>query len=162
MFYAPIATQVRAPEAFPSDAAFRAKLQLLEALGDAFLLTLVPYAEVSRGELSAAITGQLPEPLRAWCPGCKVHHVPEGLFRLIGVHGAFVITRRGKESTYVRADKVLGKRRKPSATKARAELLRRYLRCFGPTTAPDFAAWVGIVAAKRRRTGRRSQMTSLK
>ena len=54
MFYAPISTQVRAPEAFPSDAAFRAKLQLLEALGDAFLLTLVPYAEVSRGELSAA------------------------------------------------------------------------------------------------------------
>ena len=101
-----------------------------------------------RGELSAAITEQLPKPLRAWCPGCKVHHVPETLFRLIGVHGAFVITRQGKESIYERADKVLGRRKKLSATSARAELLRRYLHCFGPSTSADFAAWVGIAASE--------------
>ena len=103
---------------------------------------------LTRGELSAAVTKELPKPLRAWCPGCKVHHVPEMLFRLIGVHGEYVITREGKGSTYVRADKVLGKRAKANATKARAELLRRYLRCFGPTTAADFAAWVGIAASE--------------
>jgi hypothetical protein len=103
---------------------------------------------LSRGELSAAITEQLPKPLRAWCPGCKVHHVPEMLFRLVGVHGAFVITRQGKQSTYERADKVLGKRAKLSPAKARAELLRRYLRCFGPSTTASFGAWVGIVASE--------------
>ncbi len=105
---------------------------------------------LTRGELSAAITQKLPEPLTAWCPGCKVHHVPETLFRLVGVHGAFVISRQGKQSTYVRADRVLGKRRKSNATKVRAELLRRYMRCFGPSTAADFGAWVGIPASEAK------------
>lgn len=30
---------------------------------------------------------------------------------------------------------------------ARGELLRRYLRCYGPSTRGDFAAWVGVRAA---------------
>jgi hypothetical protein len=103
---------------------------------------------LTRGELSAAVTKELPKPLRAWCPGCKANHVPEMLFRLIGVHGEYVITREGKASTYIRSDKLLGKSQKANPLKARAELLRRYLRCFGPTTAADFGAWVGVAASE--------------
>src|SRR6185295_16008727 len=33
-------------------------------------------------------------------------------------------------------------------SRPRAELLRRFLRCFGPSTAADFAAWVGIATAE--------------
>jgi hypothetical protein len=101
-----------------------------------------------RGELSGAITRQLPKRLQAWCEPCKIHHVPEMLFRLVGVRGEYIITRQGQGSTYVRSDTVLGKQSKAHAEDARAELLRRYLRCYGPTTATDFAAWVGIASSE--------------
>lgn len=105
---------------------------------------------LSRGDLSAAITRQLPRSLQAWCEPCKAHHVPEMLFRLIGLRGEFVIRRDGKTSAYVRTDQVLGKRTTMNQDAARRELLRRYLRCFGPSTAADFAAWVGITASEAR------------
>ena len=35
----------------------------------------------------------------------------------------------------------------PDAPAARAELLRRYLRCYGPSTRGNFAAWLGLTAA---------------
>ena len=34
----------------------------------------------------------------------------------------------------------------PDAPAARAELLRRYLRCYGPSTPGNFAAWLGLAA----------------
>jgi hypothetical protein len=105
---------------------------------------------LTRGELSAAITQQLPKPLRAWCEPCKAHHVPEMLFRMAGVHGELVIERDGKSNTYVRADRALRKRPKDDPKKARAELLRRYMRCFGPSTSADSGAWIGIAAAEAR------------
>lgn len=56
--------------------------------------------------------------------------------------------RTGNKAPFVLVDEWLGH---PIAEigpdLARAELLRRYLRCYGPSTRGDFAAWVGIHAA---------------
>ena len=107
---------------------------------------------LARGTLSEGMTRRLPEALGPWCRACRSHHVGESLFRLVGVRGVFVISRRGKKNLYVRTDHWLGAMPEGDRAAARGELLRRYLRCFGPSTVNDFAAWIGIATAEARRT----------
>lgn len=51
--------------------------------------------------------------------------------------------RDGNKAPFVLVDEWLGH---PIPDVARAELFRRYLRCYGPSKRGDFAAWVGIKA----------------
>ena len=105
---------------------------------------------LTRGALSAGMTRRLPAALNVACRACKSTHVQESLFRLVGVAGVFVIVRDGKESLYAAANAWLGAAPADDPRAARAELLRRYLACFGPSTARHFAEWVGIGTAEAR------------
>lgn len=111
---------------------------------------------LARGALSAAMTRRLPEALCPWCRACGVRHVGESLFRLTGVSGVFVVgVRPDKGSVYARTDQWLGAGAAPGPEgddgAARATLLRRYLRCFGPSTLEHVAAWTGVTPADARR-----------
>jgi hypothetical protein len=70
--------------------------------------------------------------------------LPEPLFRAAGQTGAVCITdsRRMTDALLARTDQWLGQ---PPAeldpADARAELLRRFLRCYGPSTPRAFAEW---------------------
>lgn len=125
------------------------------------LASRVAYEELdglllARGALSGAMTRRLPEALCPWCRACGVRHVGESLFRLVGVRVVFVVgVRPGQGSVYARSDQWLGAGAVPGPDvdhgAARAALLRRYLRCFGPSTVEHFAAWVGVTPADARR-----------
>ena len=55
------------------------------------------------------------------------------------------------EATFVRADAWLPRYRDRSPEEAEDQLLRAYLRSFGPATMEDFALWSGITLAEVRR-----------
>lgn len=108
---------------------------------------------LARGALSAAMTEQLPDAANVWCRPCASRHVTESIFRLTGVSGAFVIAHRDvKSGIHARPEDWLGSAVGMDRTPARAELVRRYLHCFGPSTAEHFAAWAGISPADGRRS----------
>jgi len=108
-----------------------------------------------KGELSAAMTARLPESMSSWCERCGSRHIFEELFRLPGVVGTYCIApRSGRELCYIRVDEWLREEApeigSPAARDAGRELLRRFLRCYGPATPLDFADWTKIGAADAR------------
>ncbi len=67
------------------------------------------------------------------------------LLHLVGARGVVCSgPGRGSEPTFVRADAWIPGWRDVSTEDAESELLRRYLRAFGPATPADFASWTGI------------------
>jgi hypothetical protein len=109
----------------------------------------------STSELSAAMTARLPE-MSYRCERCHSRHIYEELFRLPGAVGTYcLMPRSGRGVTYVRTDEWLGRKvpafGTPEAEDAGRELLRRFLRCYGPATPGDFAGWVRIGTADARR-----------
>ncbi|HEY4457903.1 MAG TPA: winged helix DNA-binding domain-containing protein [Pseudonocardiaceae bacterium] len=105
-------------------------------------------------ELAERMAGALSPPQRkAWqAPGPYGKHQPLGegvvhfCLRLLTLRGIICIApRSANKAPFVLLGEWLGD---PLPTVdpaiARADLLRRYLHCYGPSTRKDFAAWVGV------------------
>ena len=100
-------------------------------------------------EIAARVGGAL-DPARAslWrspSPTVPGQSLGETLVRfalpVVSLQGDLVVSpRAGKKTTFVLPDRQPGAPRPPSPDSARAELVRRYLRCYGPSTSRDFAA----------------------
>jgi hypothetical protein len=76
---------------------------------------------------------RLPDGLLPWCRGCQSHHVRPGFWRALG---PLEVTVMPEKATWALAAP-------PSMPleAARAELVRRFLRVFGPATHTQLAAW---------------------
>jgi hypothetical protein len=88
---------------------------------------------LERDAFHQALRERLPDALLPWCRGCQSHHVRPGLWRALGPLGVTVMPAK---ATWALAE--------PSTMaldEARAELVRRFLRCFGPATHSQLAAW---------------------
>ena len=88
---------------------------------------------LDRDEFHQALRERLPDSLLPWCRGCQSHHVRPGLWRALGPLG---VTRMPARATYGLAEPPT-----MDPDRARAELVRRFLRCYGPATHSQLAAW---------------------
>ena len=111
----------------------------------------------ARGDLSSALTACLPKAMSLWCKRCGSWHIHETLFRLPGAVGVYCIApRSGREVSYILVEEWLGTRvphpGSLGALGAGRELLRRFLRCYGPATPSHFAGWTktSLPDAQRR------------
>lgn len=129
----------------------------------AALYAVLDGRELTKDELGVALSRQLepsiPTNLRElWNSPDYWGRTGESLVRFalnaVALTGAFcVVSHPGRAATFVRTDQWLGRPFTPmDAEQAAADLLRRYLRAYGPSTTHDFAQWAGIAPAQAQRT----------
>ena len=87
---------------------------------------------LDRDAFHQAMRERLPEGLLPWCRGCQSHHVRPGFWRALG---PVEVTVMPEKATWG-----LAKPPRMALGKARAELVRRFLRVYGPATHSDLAS----------------------
>lgn len=141
--------------------------EVVERTGVALLQALdgrmVTFRQLS-GELAELVARALSsQQLAAWrSPGgyAPDQSLGEALVHfalyVVALRGLFCFaSRQGGEASFVRTDQWLGAPLPANTPEAaRAELVRRYLRCYGPTTAGHFGKWAGIAPAAAKRAWR--------
>lgn len=99
----------------------------------------------TKGELSGAIVSAVDSRLAPWCPGCGVHHVHDGLFRLATLQAGLHLVSDGTPTRVRFAALPETPAGPPGGTPdAWRELLRRFLRTASPATPDELAAWLGL------------------
>jgi hypothetical protein len=110
--------------------------------------------ELSRDDLHAELRERLPDDLLPWCEGCQSHHARRGLLVAACLHGRLCIAGKARrQPLFARTDQWIGPGAAPETVDreaARAELVRRHLRWYGPTTAELFAQWAGVTPEQAR------------
>ena len=102
---------------------------------------------LSRDDLHEELRRRLPPELLPWCDACKSHHARRGLLVIASLRGRLCISgRAGRQPAFTRTDQWIGWD-PPSRDSAALELVRRYLRAYGPSTRQHFTQWAGLGTA---------------
>ena len=129
----------------------------VEAAIDATLEALAG-GPLTRADINERVVGRLGSAARQWTEGGwgvvrdRKSYVPSWILGYACQRGLLCFgPNRGAESTFVRLRSWVPTVREVPAEVAEAELLRWYLRAYGPATPHDFVTWSGLAMAHARR-----------
>jgi hypothetical protein len=107
--------------------------------------TLLDGRTLDVNEVRDALLGKVRSLSRIERPNEARHDMPEPLYRAIGLAcAACIVEGRGTDSVLARPDQWLrADLQESNPPAARAELVRRFLHCYGPSTPRRFAEWTG-------------------
>ena len=104
-----------------------------------------------KGELSTALTEQLPDAYGIWCRGCGATHVPESLFRMAALFGGLELEPGTSPPVLRRIPdwprRPAGVAADPAAAAEHLQPIRGYLRLLGPATPSEVAGFLDTTAA---------------
>ena len=98
---------------------------------------------LDRDAFHQAMRERLPDGLLPWCRGCQSHHVRPGFWRALG---PLEVTEMPEKATWGLADPP-----EMPLEEARAELVRRFLRVYGPATHSQLASLAQTAASHAKR-----------
>jgi hypothetical protein len=117
----------------------------VEAIADA-----LDGAALSRDDLHEQLRRRLPQDLLPWCKGCQSRHARRGLLVMASLRGRLCLAgRAGRQPVFARTDQWTAWD-PPAREEAAAQLVRRYLTAYGPSTPKHFAEWAGLAPAHAR------------
>lgn len=115
--------------------------EALEEVAGATADALADGRALDKNELHASLRERVRGDLIPWCAGCKSHHVAPMLWRYGGVKAGVRLDSRRR---YLLAAM-------PPQTPTGGEVVRRFLRFYGPATTADLASWAGVATPHARR-----------
>ena len=103
---------------------------------------------LDRDAFHQALRERLPDGLLPWCRGCGSHHVRPALWRALGPLG---VTEMPEKAVWALAGHGgAGAAPGTDLPEARRELVRRFLRTYGPATHSQLASWAQTAPAHAR------------
>ncbi len=102
---------------------------------------------LGKGAVSAGVTARIPDDLSYDCGPCGSRHVSGALFQQVGVAAGVEVVAEGRGTALQPLPAGVGPSEPPERAVGTADLLRSYLRAFGPSTRAHLASFLGTTQA---------------
>jgi len=107
----------------------------------------IVHGEMTKGEVSEALTPRLPGDYITWCRGCQAHHLGDQLMRVAALPAGLRLVPGASPATLT---KIAGWKGPPPTAKGTDRLVHAYLHLCGPASATDVTAYLQTSASTVR------------